>query len=317
MPAYRYHSPQYSPTSSDYSLLHRSHFPDFHAHSLHIPRYDSPQSPRRRFFAFPSSSDASPTPSYTSRSPSPFAPQSPRLNSSTDLVRGELSSGNDESTVCCSICMNPYSAQGDHQVSCLPCGHLYGLSCIRRWIKHSKQRYSKCPLCNQMCSLKDVVKLYVPWLPVVERGKQESSVSNQPQDDLYKVRFAKFEEELANIKSGVMTNSERSERIEKFCMQYESTQKTRRSFDEELAEIKEDFQKKFEDLNKTIDLKSEQQNNKIDAFFRRVDDTLCNLRTVEKQKHEIEEKDRKIKELTMSLERQDVQIHQMKKRRKP
>ncbi|RZC91008.1 hypothetical protein C5167_028841 [Papaver somniferum] len=110
--------------------------------------------------------------------------------------------------------MNPYSSQGDHQVSCLPCGYLYGLSCIQRWIKHSNQRDSKCPICKRKCALKDVVKLYVSCLPVVERGKQENSVSFQPRDDLYKVHFAKYKEELADTKREAM-NTKCCERIER------------------------------------------------------------------------------------------------------
>ncbi|MCL7023104.1 hypothetical protein MKW94_012828, partial [Papaver nudicaule] len=62
-----------------------------------------------------------------------------------------------------------------------------------------------------------------------------------------------------------------------------------------------EFQKKFEELNKTIDRKSEELRD-------------CQ-RKVGQQKREIGEKDKRIEELTMSVERQDMQIEQMKKRR--
>ncbi|KAF2295623.1 hypothetical protein GH714_033335 [Hevea brasiliensis] len=48
--------------------------------------------------------------------------------------------------------------------SCLPCGHVYGLSCIRRWIEPHLIS-AKCPQCNANCALKDVRKLYAS--PVV------------------------------------------------------------------------------------------------------------------------------------------------------
>ncbi|KAF2295628.1 hypothetical protein GH714_033346 [Hevea brasiliensis] len=48
--------------------------------------------------------------------------------------------------------------------SCLPCGHVYGLSCIRRWIQPHLIS-AKCPQCNANCALKDVRKLYAS--PVV------------------------------------------------------------------------------------------------------------------------------------------------------
>ncbi|KAI3880623.1 hypothetical protein MKX03_037495 [Papaver bracteatum] len=334
-PPYRLISPGYSPISPGYSPTSPSYSPTSPSYSPTSPSY-SPTSPSY----LPTSPSYLPTsPSYTpqfQQYPSLFEEDIERAirlvetrevetpfpsrntielepednNNNSNVVRGD-SSRNDESNVFCSICLNPYASQGDHQVSCLPCGHLYGLSCIERWIKHSNRHYSKCPVCNQKCLLKDVVRLYVPWLP-------ESSVSYQPQNNLYKVQFAKFERELADICKVVMSNAERSERIEKICMRYEEdTQKMCRSFDTELTKIKEDFRKQFRELNKTIDRKSEEQSNKIDALFMMSASTLRDFqRTFEQQKHDIDAKERRIKELTMSLERRDMQIHQMKKQRK-
>ncbi|KAI3997124.1 hypothetical protein MKX01_008968 [Papaver californicum] len=316
-PGYTYESPPYlpyAPTSSSYNYTSNSHLsylpnsPSYLPYATQSPQYQRPVSEIVRGL-FDRAREVESTFPLRNRI-------EPEDNSNSNVVRGD-SSGNDESIACCSICINPYSSQGDHQVSCLPCGHLYGLSCIQRWIKHSKQDYSKCPVCNQKCSLKDVVRLYVPWLPVVDSGKQQSSVSYQAQDHLYKVQFTKFERQLADISKGVMSNAELSERIEKICMRYEDTQKKRRSFDNELIEIKEDLRKKFKELNKTIDQKSEEHSNKIDALFRMSASTLRDFqRTFEQQKHDIEAKDRRIKELEMSLEGQDVQFHQMKKQRK-
>ncbi|KAG8651106.1 E3 ubiquitin-protein ligase RFWD3 isoform X3 [Manihot esculenta] len=51
---------------------------------------------------------------------------------------------------------------------CLPCGHVYGLSCISRWLQH-RFTSTKCPQCNAYCTLKDVRKLYAS--PVVINDK--------------------------------------------------------------------------------------------------------------------------------------------------
>ncbi|KAI3923009.1 hypothetical protein MKW98_013543, partial [Papaver atlanticum] len=337
-------SPSYSPTSPGYSPTSPSYSPTSPSHSPPSPLY-YPFSPPRS----PTSPSYSPTsPSYSPTSPSyspslffegdigrvrrffdareveelPF-PSKNRIelepednnnnnnsNSNSNVVRGD-SSRNDEISVFCSICLNPYASQGDHQVSCLPCGHLYGASCIEGWIKHSNRHYSKCLVCNEKCLLKDVIRLNVPWLPV-------SSESYEPQNNLYKVQFAKFERELADICKGMISNAEGSERIEKICMRYEEdTQKMRRSFDTELTGIKEEFRKQFKELNKTIDRKSEEQSKKIGALFMMSASTIRDFqKTFEQQKHDIEAKERRIKELTMSLERRDVEIHQMKKQRK-
>ncbi|KAI3880620.1 hypothetical protein MKX03_037492 [Papaver bracteatum] len=346
-PQYSLTSPSYSPTSPSYSPTSTSYCPFTPPHSPTSPGY-SPTSPGYSPTS-PSYSPHSPLyyPTSPSYSPSLFFegdigrvrrffdareveelhfPSKNRIefepeddnnnnnnNSNSNVVRGD-SSRNDEISVFCSICSNPYASQGDHQVSCLPCGHLYGASCIERWIKHSNRHYSKCLVCNEKCLLKDVVRLNVPWLPVVESGKRKISESYEPQNDLYKVQFAKFEKELADICKGVMSNAERSERI---CMRYEDIQKMRRSFDTELTEIKEEFRKQFKELNKTIDRKSEEQSKKIDALLMMSASTIRDFqRTFEQQKHDIEAKERRIKELTMSLEKRDVEIHQMKKQRK-
>ncbi|GJR53333.1 zinc finger, RING/FYVE/PHD-type containing protein [Tanacetum coccineum] len=41
---------------------------------------------------------------------------------------------------------------------CLPCGHLYGLSCIKKWLQTSSG--GKCPLCNTLCAYRDAIPLH-------------------------------------------------------------------------------------------------------------------------------------------------------------
>jgi hypothetical protein len=45
----------------------------------------------------------------------------------------------------CSICYEAWSSEGAHRVASLKCGHLFGASCIAKWLKQS----AKCPQCNQ------------------------------------------------------------------------------------------------------------------------------------------------------------------------
>ncbi|KAI3963988.1 hypothetical protein MKW92_037449 [Papaver armeniacum] len=271
----------------------------------------------------------------------------------TNLVRAE-SNGNDENVVCCSICMNPYSSQGDddHQVSCLPCGHLYGLSCIQRWIKHSKQRYSKCPICNQKCALKDVVKLYVSSLPVVDRGKQENSVSFQPRDDIFKVHFAKYKEELADVKREVKENTQFCQRLERISTQDEYVEGMRKSYEEHLNEFEEICEayekhineckeeladtkrevmknticceansKKLELLERTVEevLKERRASRRVDEenkkIQQRTDKTITGLqRKLKRKKNELVAKNRAVEQLTKATEAKDKRIEQLMKR---
>jgi len=52
-----------------------------------------------------------------------------------------------EDANCCTICLEPWNRSGPHQLSCLPCGHLFGRSCIDQWLKRRKVP-SVCPTCK-------------------------------------------------------------------------------------------------------------------------------------------------------------------------
>ncbi|CAK8543914.1 unnamed protein product [Lathyrus sativus] len=67
----------------------------------------------------------------------------------------------------CPICMDAWTDDGDHHVCCLPCGHIYGMSCIKKWLKQ-RRNSGKCPQCNMECSMKDVRKLYASRVVAVD-----------------------------------------------------------------------------------------------------------------------------------------------------
>ncbi|PWA77096.1 zinc finger, RING/FYVE/PHD-type [Artemisia annua] len=63
----------------------------------------------------------------------------------------------------CPICFHAWTCHGKHRICCLPCGHMYGLSCINKWLLQSSP-CGKCPQCNTLCSHKDVILLHVSRL---------------------------------------------------------------------------------------------------------------------------------------------------------
>ncbi|KAL5740857.1 hypothetical protein ACOSQ2_030037 [Xanthoceras sorbifolium] len=72
----------------------------------------------------------------------------------------------------CPICMDVWTNNGDHHISCLPCGHIYGFTCIKRWLQQGRSS-GKCPQCNLKCSLKDVRKLFASQIIAVDEESQK------------------------------------------------------------------------------------------------------------------------------------------------
>lgn len=89
----------------------------------------------------------------------------------------EGSEGNQWSTseidgLFCPICMEPWTNDGDHHICCLPCGHIFGMSCIQKWLKKC-QNQGKCPQCNRRCELKDVTKLFAARVVAIDEEAQK------------------------------------------------------------------------------------------------------------------------------------------------
>ncbi|PIA14848.1 hypothetical protein COEREDRAFT_16562 [Coemansia reversa NRRL 1564] len=82
----------------------------------------------------------------------------------------------------CSVCLEPWSISGPHRVISLKCGHLFGQSCARKWLrKSSLKRFrqgssgakvlGKCPECNQRAELRDIRPIYARSITAVDGGK--------------------------------------------------------------------------------------------------------------------------------------------------
>ncbi|KAJ2080552.1 RING finger and WD repeat domain-containing protein 3 [Coemansia sp. RSA 988] len=82
----------------------------------------------------------------------------------------------------CSVCLEPWSISGPHRVISLKCGHLFGQSCAKKWLrKSSLKRFrqgtsstkvsGKCPECNQRAELRDIRPIYARSITAVDGGK--------------------------------------------------------------------------------------------------------------------------------------------------
>lgn len=54
----------------------------------------------------------------------------------------------------CPICYDNWTNAGEHRLCSLRCGHLFGLSCVTRWL--DSQRKKSCPTCKKHVSRNDI-----------------------------------------------------------------------------------------------------------------------------------------------------------------
>ncbi|XP_028776046.1 E3 ubiquitin-protein ligase RFWD3-like isoform X2 [Neltuma alba] len=96
---------------------------------------------------------------------------------SLGIVNAESSQGNewnyaDTDGLYCPICLDAWTNDGEHHICSLPCGHIYGMSCIKRWLQQRKNS-GKCPQCNRKCALRDVRKLYASRVLAADEALQK------------------------------------------------------------------------------------------------------------------------------------------------
>ncbi|KAK1697174.1 hypothetical protein QYE76_013871 [Lolium multiflorum] len=75
-----------------------------------------------------------------------------------DEDKGTPSAGNAH----CSVCMDPWTCDGAHRICCIPCGHVYGRSCLEKWLRRAHNQSAKCPQCGQQFEGKRITNLYAP-----------------------------------------------------------------------------------------------------------------------------------------------------------
>ncbi|XP_033933392.1 E3 ubiquitin-protein ligase rfwd3.S, partial [Pseudochaenichthys georgianus] len=104
----------------------------------------------------------------------------------------------------CSICFEPWTTAGEHRLSALRCGHLFGFTCITRWLK-AQGSAAKCPQCNKKAKRSDIVLLYAPKLRALDNSEQEILKKSLEQEQGLR-RKAELESAQYKLKLQVVTN---------------------------------------------------------------------------------------------------------------
>ncbi|KAI5734234.1 hypothetical protein M8J77_004137 [Diaphorina citri] len=98
----------------------------------------------------------------------------------------------------CNICYDSYTAVGPHRPVCLKCGHIFGFSCVERWLKVSCSNGNRrCPTCNKKASLKDIRYLYCCNLRAVDNTRVHQLTTELEKE---KIQNSKYKVEITTVK---------------------------------------------------------------------------------------------------------------------
>ncbi|NXX95733.1 RFWD3 ligase, partial [Centropus bengalensis] len=102
----------------------------------------------------------------------------------------------------CAICFEQWTNAGAHRLSALRCGHLFGYTCIDRWLKGQA---GKCPQCNKKAKRSDIVILYARTLKALDTSEQERMRSSLEKEQLLR-RQAELESAQSRLQVQVLTD---------------------------------------------------------------------------------------------------------------
>lgn len=74
----------------------------------------------------------------------------------------------------CPICLDLWDMSGEHRLTSLKCGHLFGASCIRRWLNECPTGAKSCPTCKTKATARDFRYLFAKKLCAVDNTELET-----------------------------------------------------------------------------------------------------------------------------------------------
>eukprot|EP00117_Sycon_ciliatum_P040189 scpid19229/ scgid1768/ E3 ubiquitin-protein ligase RFWD3; RING finger and WD repeat domain-containing protein 3; RING finger protein 201 len=74
----------------------------------------------------------------------------------------------------CTICFDEWTNAGTHRISALRCGHLYGFSCIDRWVRSN----GTCPQCKAKSKRSEIRKLYANKISALDTTERDKAIED-------------------------------------------------------------------------------------------------------------------------------------------
>ncbi|KAF0928580.1 hypothetical protein E2562_006025, partial [Oryza meyeriana var. granulata] len=104
----------------------------------------------------------------------------------------------------CPICMNAWTADGVHRVSCIPCGHVYGRSCLERWLLQCRKKPATCPQCGRRFKQKNIINLYVPEVSVPNNDLEKQVLSLREKNESLQKQNQELVQEIKEHKRQIV-----------------------------------------------------------------------------------------------------------------
>ncbi|XP_042913235.1 E3 ubiquitin-protein ligase RFWD3, partial [Parasteatoda tepidariorum] len=79
----------------------------------------------------------------------------------------------DEDGQNCTICFEPWTNSSEHRLVSLRCGHLFGRSCITRWLKGQNAR---CPQCNARARKSEIRNIYAKSVKALDSSERDKAL---------------------------------------------------------------------------------------------------------------------------------------------
>ncbi|KAG0036871.1 RING finger and WD repeat domain-containing protein 3 [Podila clonocystis] len=199
-----------------------------------------------------------PQPSVQAQATQDSGEQDPDFQSQTNVVvRARAGTGvssvpeprpknveTEEST--CSICFEPWTNSGGHRLVSIKCGHLFGESCISKWIasQTGQNGKPKCPECNRPAKRNDIRRLWSKAVVTLDTSEKDEAVAKLRKEQEARIRS---ETDLANSRMAYemlkiqMTNLQKKhDRQRSLKLKYKSEAKRLK-----MSNPDEDIKKKF------------------------------------------------------------------------
>ncbi|XP_033116887.1 E3 ubiquitin-protein ligase RFWD3-like [Anneissia japonica] len=137
----------------------------------------------------------------------------------------ESEDSSDDEGQCCIICYEPWANSGLHRVASLKCGHVFGQSCIEKWLRGN---CGKCPQCNAKAKKADIRVLYVKALKVLDTAERDRALRDLDSEktmrrtaeiktEQFRLKYQMALEEIKSLKmkmkaleSGTLVNQRRN-----------------------------------------------------------------------------------------------------------